>query len=114
MRIKINHKGKKIGIDVKNTNLWTRGLGLMFRTQKTNNLLFDFSEDKNLSLTGLFVFFDFLILWLDKDNNVLEWRIGKPFEFSIKTKKKFRRIVEIPVDVKNMKIIEFFVGKRKV
>jgi uncharacterized membrane protein (UPF0127 family) len=87
--------------------------GLMFRGSRTDNLLFEFSKKGFRAITSFFVFFPFLAVWLDDKNNVVDWRVVKPFRFSINSKKKFRKLVEIPINDKNSKIIQFFVGKKR-
>ena len=72
-------------------------LGLMFRTRKTNPLIFNFDSDVDYSLHSLFVFFDFEILFVDSENKIIERRIIKPFTWKIKCKKPYRKIIEIPI-----------------
>ena len=114
MRIVVDSNDKKIGISVKKTNLLTRFTGLMFKPRRTSNLLFDFDKERRWSIHSFFVFFDFLALWLDKSNNVIEWRIVSPFRFFVVPSKPFRKLVEIPINRGNKELIDFFVGKRKV
>ena len=90
-----------------------RFTGLMLRSRKTRNLLFDFGSDVSIPIHSLFVFFPFLAIWIDSDNNVLEWQIIRPFRLSALPKKKFRKLVEVPLNSSNMKITEFFVGKER-
>jgi len=73
-------------------------IGLMFRTRKTTPLLFEFKEDVNLPINSYFVFFPFRIIWLDKDDNVIEEKIVKPFTFSVRPYKSFRKFLEIPIN----------------
>lgn len=86
----------------------------MFRTQSTENLLFSFSEDTDTEFHSFFVFFPFLMLWLDEKNIVIEWRIVMPFSTVKAPKRKFRNVVEIPCNLKNEKIIKIFVGRGKI
>lgn len=72
-------------------------LGLMFRTRKTNPILLEFDEDTNIPIHSYFVFFPFKAIWLDKNNKVIDKRIVRPFTFSVKAKKPFRKIIEIPL-----------------
>ena len=116
MKISVLFKGKKILINVKETNFISKGLGLTFRTRNTRNLLFDFYGPVTWrgNLTSWFVFFPFLVLWLNKKNNVVDFRIVNPFSLSVYTKKRFFSLIEIPLNEKNEKIVKFFVGKRKI
>jgi len=112
--MRIFYKNKRFEIPVKKVSFFGKFSGLMFRTKETGNLLFDFRRDVEFSLHSFFVFFDFLVLWLDENNKVVDFRVAKPFLFSIRTKKPFRRILEIPINRKNSKIVSFFVGERKI
>lgn len=116
MKIVVSHKGKKISINVKRTGFFRKGLGLTFRTRNTDNLLFDFDRYVTWegNLTSIFVFFPFLTLWLDDKNKVIDYKIVKPFVFSISQKKKFYRIVEIPINDSNFQIISKFVNTKEL
>lgn len=110
----IKYKKKKIEIPVKKVFSVGKITGLMFRGKNTDNLLFEFNKETGMKIHSFFVFFDFLAVWLDKKNNVLDLRIIKPSSPSIKSGEKFFKLVEIPVNEKNRKIINFFVGVRKI
>jgi uncharacterized membrane protein (UPF0127 family) len=103
--MKLHHKNKSINIPVKKAN---KVLGLMFRTKNTKNLLFSFNEPTRIAIHSLFVFHDFLAVWLDKDNNVLEYKLVTPFTLSIKPSKIFSKLVEIPFNDQNKNIFHFF------
>jgi len=75
----------------------TKLFGLMFRTRKTVPLVFEFKKDTRREIHSLFVFFPFKAIWLDKNNRILDKRIIRPFSFSIKPGKKFRKLIEIPL-----------------
>ena len=113
--IKIKKGKKSVNVLVRKTGFFSKGFGLMFRTKNTKNLLFEFNKDVNKlgTLTSYFVFSPFLAVWLDKNNKVVDARLIKPFVLSIPQKKSFRKIVEVPVNVKNKNIIKFFVGKSR-
>lgn len=104
-------KKKKIKIPVRSVSIYSTGL--IFRTRNTENLLFSNLRGKNMSLTALFVFFPFLILWLD-GKRVVDFRVARPFQWKISSNKTFLSVVEVPFNSKNRKIVEFFVGKRKI
>ncbi|MCX8158782.1 MAG: DUF192 domain-containing protein [Candidatus Pacearchaeota archaeon] len=110
MKIKIIFQGKKIFINVRKAN---KILGLMFKPKESANLLFEFDKKGYYAIHSFFVFFSFLVLWLDEKNNVVEKRIVKPFEFCVSPKKPFKKIIEIPFNNKNKKIINFIVGKER-
>lgn len=115
MRIGLKYKRKKFSLDVVKCNGIRKGIGLMFKTKKNSKaLLFNFNKKTNTPLTSLFVFFPFLVLWLDQNNNILEFRVAKPFEFVISSKNLFNKVVEIPIKNEYQKVIDLVVGKGKV
>lgn len=108
--MKILFKKKKIEIPVRSVPFFS--FGLMFKTKNTQNLFFKKIFPENSSLTSWFVFFPFLILWLDKNNKVIDMKVAKPFEWKISTEKRFSHVVELPFNNKNKKILNFVVGKK--
>jgi len=112
--MEISYEGKKIKISVKKIFSFGKIIGLMFKNKTTENLLFDFKKKTKMRIHSYFVFFNFLAVWLDKKNKVLEWRIVKPFTFSIKPKNYFVKLIEIPINKKNEEIVKFFVGGGKI
>lgn len=104
---------KKINLDVRRVKLPWISTGLMFRTNMTRNLLFEFSSPLRMPITSLFVFFSFLVVWLDERNRVVDYKVVKPFSFSVNSRKKFIKFVEIPINRKNSGILRFFVGKQR-
>jgi len=110
MRTVVNYKGKNISLNVKGTSYFTRGSGLMFKNRRTDNLLFDFKNEKRHIIHSYFVFFPFLAVWLDGENKVVETKVVEPFRLSVKPKSKFKRLIEIPLNEENKEIINFFVG----
>jgi len=108
MKITINNRGKKIELDVKKTGFFSKGFGLMFKSRNCENLLFEFGKDVRISITSFFVFFPFLAIWLDGNNEVIEFKLVKPFQLSVSPKNKFGKIIEIPVNDRNSSIIRIF------
>ena len=109
MIIKFN--GKKVSVKARKLNLLEMARGLMFRKKETKNLLFDnFSG----AIHSYFVFFDFLAVWMNKNNKVIHAEIIKPFNFHVKPKEKFSKLLEIPVNRKNFQLIKNIVGKRNI
>jgi uncharacterized membrane protein (UPF0127 family) len=103
--------GKKLEISVKDCGYWGKVFGLMFRTEKTQNLLFDFKKNVRTPLHSWFVFFGFIVLWLDYKNRVIESRIVCPFESYVVSKKSFKKIIEIPANEKNAKLFSQIIKK---
>ena len=110
----INYKNKKIKISVKKVSSLGKITGLMFRKKITENLLFSFGKKTSLKIHSFFVFFNFLAVWLDEKNRVIDFKIIKPFTLAVTSKKPFRRLIEIPINKKSKKILDFFVGRGKV
>ena len=106
MNILIKYKGKRLNINVKKLGKFSKGIGLMFKNKNSENLLFEFAKDVRISIHSFFVFFPFLIVWLDSKNRVLEYKIVKPFSFYVNARNNFRKFVEIPLNKNNEKIIE--------
>jgi len=108
MRKTFFYSRRKFTVDVAETGFFRRGLGLMFRTSGTNNLLFNISsESASKLLTAWFVFFPFLVLWID-GSKVADFRFVRPFEAFIDTTRRFSSIIELPLNKKNRDIELFF------
>ena len=72
----------------------------------TKNLLFKFSGETRTAIHSYFVFFDFLAVWLNRKNKIIESEIVKPFTLTARPKKKFYSLIEIPINKKNRKLIK--------
>ena len=105
------YRGRKIRIHSRKVSLFSTGF--IFRTKNTRNIVFNDLKGRDFALTSWFVFFPFLVLWLDKRKKVVDFRFVKPFELSINSAKGADCIVEIPINERNRKIVGFFVGKEK-
>jgi len=111
--MRIHYNNKKIEITVRKVNFFGKVFGLMFKSVETENLLFENSFDSRMAIHSWFVFFDFLAVWLDSRNRVVEVKKVKPFTFLVKPEKNFRKLIEIPLNNRNRRIIDFLVGKKK-
>jgi uncharacterized membrane protein (UPF0127 family) len=109
----IKFKGKKIEIEAKKVSAVGQFTGLMFRTRNTKNLLFEFGSGSLPSIHSFFVFFPFLALWLDENDEVKDFHLVKPFSGIVSPNFPSEKLVEIPLNVRNTTITELFVGKRK-
>ena len=109
------YKERRFEVKVDKTDFFGRFRGLMFRPRETNNLIFDFKRNTRQAIHSFFVLFPFLTLWLDEKNKVIDWMIVRPWAFSVLpiAKKKFRKIVELPLNGSNERIFRFFVGIKK-
>lgn len=114
-KIELNHKGKKLTLKPKFCNFFERFKGLMFiRKEKAKALLFDFKKPVRIPIHSFFVFFPFLVLWLNNENEILEIRLVKPFNCLIHPKENFSKILEIPMNKKYNEIIKILVEDRKI
>lgn len=105
MKIVFKKRGKKkFEIDVKSCDISSTGL-MFTRKENAKALLFDLGKSSRLALTSIFVFFDFIAIWLDEKNNVLDLKVCKPWRLFINTNKKFNKILEIPCNEKYSKLI---------
>lgn len=110
MDIKINFNDNKLDIEEVGLadSLWLKFRGLMFRNVKNSpRLLFN----GRFAIHSYFVFFPFLTLWLDSENNVVDYKIVKPFKTYVNSSKKFSKILEIPLNKGNKNIVDSVVGK---
>lgn len=105
MKIKIGFGKNKILVNARKLSLVKQAAGLMFRTRECDNLLFD--RGGRWVIHSIFVFFPFLAVWLDEGNNVVEWKVVKPFTFSVLPRNDFAKLVEIPINKKNEGVIRF-------
>ncbi|MBI2629348.1 DUF192 domain-containing protein [Candidatus Pacearchaeota archaeon] len=112
-------KKLKIGLDGKHiviNNVFLEDklgkfIGLMFsEREKAQILLFEMQRPS--SIHSFFVFCPFIALWLDDKNRVVEFKIVKPFTFSVISKKKFSKILEIPISRRHYDIVKRIVGER--
>lgn len=103
----INYKGKKIDVEVNRQGFFGKFSGLMFRSNETRSLLFEFNRLSNIPIHSFFVFFPFLAVWIDDKGKIVEKKIIYPWKLSIIPKKSFKILVEIPLNNKNKKIIDF-------
>ena len=115
MNFYINFKNKKILIpNVKKVSGFEKGIGLMFSSrEKAKALLFEFEKPTKMSYTSLFVFFPFIIIWLDSSNNVLDFRKAIPFTFNIPSRKLYKKVLEIPFNSNYEEIIKKFLNSRR-
>jgi len=110
--MKILYKKKKIEVSARKVSKFGKFSGLMFKTKNSENLLFEFKKETKMQIHSFFVFFNFLAIWLDKKNRVVDFKKVNPFTPKISPNKSFSRLIEIPFNNKNKKIIRFFVGKK--
>ena len=111
--VKINIGKRSLEIDAKKVASLGMFSGLMFHSKNTKNLLFEFSKPKRAVIHSLFVFFPFVALWLDDKNNLIDSHIVKPFTLAVSPKNNARRLVEMPINEKNGRILEILDDKER-
>ncbi len=102
MLLKIKNKKENIFINCEKVGFWKGFIGLMFKKRNYKNLYFI----KASNIHSLFVFHNFLAVWLDEKNEVVKVDLVKPFRFLIKKPANAKRLVEVQLNDKNKKIIE--------
>ncbi|HOW36967.1 MAG TPA: DUF192 domain-containing protein [Candidatus Pacearchaeota archaeon] len=91
-------RNKKSKIKLKRLNELEKGIGLMFKSRKTQNLLFEFENPTRIAIHSFFVFFPFAAIWLNEKNEFIEGKIVYPFNFYVAPQKSFYKLIEIPLD----------------
>lgn len=110
-KIRLSYGKKSFELNLKVCRSITKFFGLMFtRREKAKALLFEFKKPTNITIHSLFVFFPFVIIWLNTDNKVVDFKIVKPFNFFVSQKRPFSKIIEIPINNKYQKSIKLLVG----
>ncbi|VVB82671.1 putative ACR [uncultured archaeon] len=105
----IGYKGKRIKLVAEDCNIWRKFSGLMFsRREKAKILLFAFKKKQNIAIHSFFVFYPFIAVWIDEKNKVVDVKVVKPFTSCVFPKEKSVKLVEIPINKKNKKIVKYF------
>ena len=108
-KISIEYKNKKIKFYAEDCNFFKKFSGLMFsRRENVGILLFDFEKKQKISIHSFFVFYPFIAVWLDKKNKIVDLKVVNPFTFCVSPKKSCFKLIEIPINYKNRKIVDFF------
>lgn len=82
-----------ISYKYKTCGFFMKAKGLMFSSPRT--LVFEFRKEKNIPLHMLFVFFAIDVIYLDKNNKVVELKKGlRPFSFYTPNNKA-KRVIEV-------------------
>lgn len=111
--IGFNYKGKRIELEVRRVPFWYEGIGLMFTSKKNAKaLLFSFKRPTRMSIFSMFIPYDFIAIWLDSSGKVIEFKIVKPGESRIKPKKKFTKLIEIPITKNYDAVTTLIVGEK--
>ncbi len=110
-KVSFIYKGRRFHITARKCGMFSRFLGLMFSPrEKSETLLFEFQKPVNLSIHSFFVFFPFIAVWVDENGKIAEIKKVKPFTLSVRTKKSWKKLLEIPVNKKNYEKVKLLVG----
>ena len=106
-KIILTYKNKKLNLELKEMKgPFKEALGLMFsRRESAKALLFSFKKPVNLKIHSCFVFFDFIAIWLDEKNKIIEIKRIKPWKFGIRPKTKYTHLIEIPINGKYKNLV---------
>ena len=100
---------KKLDFEVKCVPFWYEGFGLMFKNKKSAKpLLFSFRFLTNMSIFSFFIPFDFLAVWIDKENKIIDVKRVRPGEVGLHPRKRFKKLLEIPM-TKNYRSVANFI-----
>ena len=106
--MRVYYGKKSIDVCAKKVSFFGKISGLMFRSSETENLLFEFGDSKDRLIHSYFVRFPFLALWMNENNKIIDWVIVRPFTSAISPRKKFRKLLELPMNVDNEYIFRIF------
>lgn len=96
--IKFKYKNKNYSINAKVSNSFTsKAVGLMFKNNSPP-LLFIFKKPNNTRIHSFFCK-PFIAIWFF-ENKIVDIRYIKPNKFSIKSKERFNKLLEIPFNNK--------------
>lgn len=88
--------------------------GLMFsKSDDSPALLFAFDKDANAPIHSFFCP-QFLGIWLDEHNKIIDYKIVSPNKFSVRPEKPFRKLLEVPINKKYSQIVDFILDKGKI
>lgn len=105
----VYYKNKKISLEAHECTFFEKGIGLMFsRKENARVLEFAFDNDVLMGIHSYFVFFDFLAVWVDSRDRVIQVDRVKPWVRFLRPKKEYRRLIEIPINKKNMDLVKQF------
>ena len=111
MKAKLKFKGRIIEIqNIKKVSYIGKITGLMFKKKETNALLFEFSKPVRKGIHSFFCK-DFLAIWLN-NGKIVEYKFIDKWQFSIKPRENFDKLIEIPINKKYREVIEALITKK--
>jgi uncharacterized protein len=81
-------------------SIFSKGIGLMFKTKINKPYIFIFDKEKIIQLHMWFVFMTIDVIFLDRNKKIVEMSTLKPFTLYT-PKKKAMYIIEMPIGSKN-------------
>ena len=106
MKISFKFKNKKISFEVKECRGFHKFIGLMFsHREKASALLFDFGKPTTIPIHSLFCH-EFIGIWIDSYGKIVDIKKVKPWKLSVRPKKPFRKLIEIPVNEKYIDVLK--------
>ena len=109
MKARLNFKGKKLEFEVEKVTGFKKILGLMFKKSDAKALLFEFDKEVLMSIHSFFCP-DFVAIWLNQ-GKIIDHQVIIENKLNIKPKKKFDKLIEIPLNEQNSEVVKFLVGK---
>ena len=105
----IVYKGKRVSLSVRCVSFFGKFFGLMFsQKEKAPVLLFDFKQSVSYGIHSFFVRYDFLAVWLNEKNKVIQIDRVKPWTSYLRPQKKYVRLIEIPINTKHKNLVQMF------
>jgi len=78
-------------------------IGLMFK-KNPEPLVFELKKEKKIAINSLFCKVDFIALWFDKNEKLIDAKLIKRGQLKVLPKKSFKTLVEIPIIKQNGEI----------
>ena len=106
--MEISFRGKNLDIPVLEVTGFGRVRGLMLRSLRSAGpLAFVFRRPVRMAIHSLFVRFWFVAIWLDERGEVMEWRVVRPWRLSVRPRRKYWTLVEVPLSKKYAFVVDF-------
>lgn len=108
------YRKNKISLFAEECSFFRRFTGLMFSGRKNAKiLLFNFKKPWKIRIHSFYVFFPFIAVWLDKEDNIIALKTVKPFTLSVSSKKPAFKLVEIPINERYKEITSILTTSRR-
>lgn len=112
-KIGFSFKKKRFSVEAIECGFFRSAWGLMFsRRLNAEALLFSFDKSTSMAIHSYFVFFPFVAIWLNNKNSVVEIKTVRPFSGPTTPKKKYQKLVEIPLNNRYKKLAKSLISRR--